>query len=138
MDANLRCSILFFLASAMYAQQDTGMITGQILDASGSAIPLATVLLVNTGTNVQTSVATNSDGLFVATPLRIGVYSITVGAKGFKKAVRDNIALRVQDRLRIDFRLEVGEVSESVEVTSEAPLLQSETSSLGQVIAVKP
>src|SRR5437867_963439 len=138
MDVNVRCTILLLLASAMYAQQDTGMITGQILDPTGSAIPLATVLLVNTGTNVQTSVSTNSDGLFVATPLRIGVYSITVEARGFKKSVRDNISLRVQDRLRIDFRLEVGEVSESVEVTSEAPLLQSETSSLGQVIATKP
>src|SRR3989442_5061989 len=137
MDVNIRCTILVLLASTMYAQQDTGMITGQVLDATGSAIPLATVLLVNTGTNVQTSVSPNSDGLFVATPLRIGVYSITVEAKGFKKSVRDNITLLVQDRLRIDFRLEVGEVSESVEVTAEAPLLQSETSSLGQVIATK-
>ena len=138
MNMRIPRALVFLLASAMYAQQDTGMITGQILDATGSAIPLATVLLVNTGTNVQTSVSTNTDGLFVATPLRIGVYAITVEAKGFKKAVHDNITLRVQDRLRIDFRLEVGEVSESVEVTSEAPLLQSETSSLGQVIVTKP
>jgi hypothetical protein len=138
MDINVRCALFFLLASSMGAQQDTGMITGQILDATGSAIPSATVLLVNTGTNAQTSVSTNSDGLFVAAPLRIGAYSITVEARGFKKSVRDNITLRVQDRLRIDFRLEVGEVSESVDVTSEAPLLQSETSSLGQVIATKP
>jgi len=129
---------LFLLACSLMAQQDTGMITGQVLDATGSAVPGATILLVNAGTNVRTSVVTNDDGLFVATPLRIGIYSITVEARGFKKSVRDDLALRVQDRLRVDFQLEVGEVSESVEVTSEAPLLQSETSSLGQVIATKP
>jgi hypothetical protein len=120
------------------AQQDTGMITGQVLDGSGSAIPAATVVLIQTDTNVRTTVNTNADGLFVATPMRIGTYSISVETRGFKKSVRDGVSLRVQDRLRIDFRLEIGELSESVTVTSEAPILQSETSSLGQVIATKP
>ncbi|MBI3682753.1 MAG: TonB-dependent receptor [Acidobacteria bacterium] len=120
------------------AQQDTGIITGLVTDATGSVIPSAAISLVNTGTNVRTTVATNADGLFVATPMRIGVYSITVEARGFKKSVRDGVTLRVQDRLRVDFQLEIGEVSESVEVTSQAPLLQSETSSIGQVIASKP
>jgi hypothetical protein len=132
------CIAVFLLSCRVNAQQDTGMITGQVMDATGSAIPSARVLLVNTGTNVQTSVLTNSDGLFVAAPLRIGVYAVTIEAKGFKKSVRDNIALRVQDRLPLDFQLEVGDVTESVQVVAEAPILQSETSSLGQVIAVKP
>jgi hypothetical protein len=129
---------VFSLATAIRAQQDTGMITGIVLDGTGSAVPGANVQLVNMATNVRTAVTTDSDGLFVATPLRIGVYSVSVEAKGFKKAVRDMVTLRVQDRLRVDFRLELGEVSESVSVTAEAPLLQSETSSLGQVIATKP
>jgi len=127
--------LLAFVGSA---QQDTGIITGQVTDATGSMIPSAAILLVNTATNVRTTVTTNADGLFVATPMRIGVYSITVEVRGFKKSVRDNVTLRVQDRLRVDFQLEIGEVTESVEVTSEAPLLQSETTSLGQVIATKP
>src|SRR5947207_132909 len=138
MRINTRCIVFLFLARVVSAQQDTGMITGQVLDATGSAIPSAKVLLVNTGTNGQTSVLTNNDGLFVAAPLRIGVYSVTVEVKGFKKAVRENITLRVQDRLPLDFRLEVGEVTEYVQVAAEAPILQSETSSLGQVIATKP
>ena len=134
-----RCTALGFLfAFLCSAQQDTGIITGQISDATGSVIPSATVVLVNTGSNVRTTVETNADGIFVATPMRIGVYSITVQAKGFKKSVREGVTLRVQDRLRVDFQLEVGEVTETVEVTAEAPLLQSETSSLGQVIATKP
>ena len=66
------CTVLLLLGCLLHAQQDTGMITGQVMDATGSAIPSARVLLVNTGTNVQTSVLTNSDGLFVAAPLRIG------------------------------------------------------------------
>lgn len=131
-------TIPFLFCAVGLAQQDTGMITGQVVDSSGSAVPSATVALVNSATNVKTTVNTNSDGLFVATPMRIGVYSISVEARGFKKSVRDNVGLRVQDRLRVDFQLEVGQISESVEVTSEAPILQSETSSLGQVIASKP
>mgnify|MGYP000204838074 CR=1 FL=1 len=114
------------------------MITGQVLDGTGSAIPLANVFLVHSGTNVRTAVSTNSEGLFVATPMRIGTYTISVEARGFKKAVRESVDLRVQDRLRIDFQMEVGNVTESVDVTAETPILQSETSSIGQVIATKP
>ena len=133
-----RLAIAISFAITLIAQQDTGMITGQILDATGSAIPAARVLLINTATNIRTTVITSSDGLFVAAPMRIGTYSITVEAHGFKKAVRENAILRLQDRLRFDFQLQVGEVTDSVEVTSEAPILQSETSSLGQVITTKP
>ena len=132
----ITASLLLFALCA-FGQQDTGMITGQVLDATASAVPAANVFLVHTGTSVRTTVSTNNDGLFVATPMRIGTYTVTVEARGFKKAVRDNISLRVQDRLRLDFQLEVGELTESVNVTAETPLLQSETSSLGQVISTK-
>ena len=131
-------TLFLLLVATVLAQQDTGMITGQVTDPSGSPVPSATIILVNVATNVLTKVVTSNDGLFVATPIRIGIYSIAVEVSGFKKTVRDGISLRVQDRLRVDFRLELGEVSESVSVTSEAPILQSETSSLGQVISTKP
>jgi hypothetical protein len=132
--------VAFFLVfgAICFAQQDTGIITGLVTDQSGSAVPNATVALLNVGTNTTTTVTTAENGLFVATPLRIGSYTITVEARGFKKSVRENILLRVQDRLRIDFGLEVGQLSETVEVTAVAPILQSETTSLGQVIATKP
>ena len=126
------------LAVSCYAQQDTGTITGVVADPSGSAIPKAAVRFLNTGTNTATTVITDSEGLFVATPLRIGNYAISVEAPGFKKTVREDVLLRVQDRLRVDFRLEVGQLNETIEVTTEAPLLQSETTSLGQVITTKP
>ena len=132
------CTIFFASAGVCFAQQDTGIITGVVTDRSGSAVPNATVALLNTGTNTSIRVTTDNDGLFVATPLRIGSYTIAVEARGFKKSVRENILLRVQDRLRIDFELEVGQLTETIEVTAGAPLLQSETTSLGQVMPTKP
>ena len=132
------CTISLMSAGLCLAQQDTGIITGVVTDQSGSAVPNASVSLLNTGTNTTTTVTTDNDGLFVATPLRIGPYTITIEARGFKKTVRENVLLRVQDRLRLDFSLEVGQLTETIEVNAEAPILQSETTSLGQVIATKP
>src|SRR5262249_32014678 len=124
-------------AIAAFPQQDTGMITGELTDASGSAVPGAIVTVTNRDTNVTVKVVSGSDGIFVPTPLPIGLYSVTAEAKGFKKALRDGIQLNVQDRLRVDFRLELGDVTQTVEITGEAPLLQSESTSLGQVIETK-
>jgi hypothetical protein len=134
---SLFCLALFSTA-ACFAQQDTGIITGVVTDPSGSAIPSATVVLLNAGTNARTKVTTDDSGFFVATPLRIGTYTISIEAPGFKRSVQEDVVLRVQDRLRIDFKLEVGQLSDTIEVSAEAPLLQSETTSLGQVIATKP
>lgn len=131
-------SLLVLCGLGCFAQQDTGIITGVVTDPSGSAVPNATLSLLNTATNVTTTVATDNDGLFVATPLRIGTYTISVESRGFKKSVREGVALRVQDRLRVDFQLEVGQLTETIDIRAEAPLLQSETTSLGQVIATKP
>src|SRR5215510_733015 len=136
--SNVLLSTYLLCASICFAQQDTGIITGVITDPNGSPIPNAAVALLNTGTNASMTVNTDSNGLFVATPLRIGMYKISVEASGFKKSVRENILLRLQDRIRVDFRMEVGQVSETIEVSAKAPLLQSETTSLGQVIATKP
>ena len=133
-----RIFLTFTFCAGLFGQQDAASITGQVTDASGLAVANATVTVTNRDTNVSVRVATGQDGLYVATPLRIGVYKVDVEAKGFKKTVRDEIPLRVQDRLRVDFRLEVGDLTQTIEVTAEAPLLQSESTSLGQVIATRP
>src|SRR5262245_63911636 len=78
-------STYLLCASICFAQQDTGIITGVITDPSGSPIPNAAVVLLNTGTNASMTVNTASKGLFVATPLRIGVYTISVEVSGFNK-----------------------------------------------------
>ena len=82
------CTISLLSAGLCLAQQDTGIITGVVTDQSGSAVPNATVSLLNTGTNTTTTVTTDNDGLFVATPLRIGPYTISVEARGLKRPSR--------------------------------------------------
>src|SRR5262245_21136038 len=116
------------------AQVDTGAIVGTVKDKSGAVIPGATISVREMTTNTQSTFTADASGNYVATPLRIGAYAVSVEHAGFKKETREGIALRVQDRLRIDFEMEPGEVTESVVVTAEAPLVQSETSSLGEVI----
>lgn len=127
-------SALALLPASARAQVDSGSILGTIRDSSGGILPGATVTFTEVQTNASTAVTSNNSGDYTATPLRIGVYSVSVDVPGFKKETRSNIVLRVQDRLRIDFRLQPGDVTETVVVTGEAPLVQSETSSLGEVV----
>ena len=128
---------LLFALHSLLAQQDTGVITGQVLDESGAPIANASVEVKNTGTGIVSRVSTGQEGSYTTQPLRIGTYSVTVEAKGFKRAIREDLTLNVQDRLRVSFTLPVGDMQQSVEVVAEAPLLQSETSSLGQVVDTK-
>jgi hypothetical protein len=88
-------------------------------------------------TNISSSLSTDSSGSYVATLLPIGRYSVSVEAKGFKKSVRPDIQVNVEDRLRLDFRLQIGDIIDTVEVQSAAPLLQTDSSNLGQVVESK-
>ena len=78
--------------------------------------------------------ATNSDGLFRVPSLINGPYKVTVTAAGFKKQVRDGLTLRIGENLNVEVKLDVGAVTEAVEVTSALPLLETQTSSTGQVM----
>lgn len=111
---------------------------GRVLDASGATVPGAAITITNVLTNLRVTVNTDTNGDYIATPLRIGTYRLETEISGFKKTVQNGIVLRVQDRLRIDLLLEVGAVSERVEVTAVETLLQTQTSSLGQVFETRP
>ena len=129
-----RLAVLFgfwLLGPLLYAQQDTGTILGTVLDSTGAVVAGANVTVTNVLTNVKVTVTADSNGDFIATPLRIGTYRIEAEIAGFKKTVQDGIVLRVLDRLRIDLHLEVGAVTERVEVTGVETLLATQTSSLG-------
>ena len=123
-----------FLGSALFAQQDMGVITGVVTDPTGAAVPGARVTVTNRETNETRSVETAETGAYTIGPLRIGRYDVAVEKQGFKKAVWNDIELHAQDRVRADLRLEVGRLAESVSVTAEAPLLQAETSTLAKVV----
>jgi outer membrane receptor protein involved in Fe transport len=135
----LVCLMLALVAVpvGLFGQTDAATIVGTITDNSGAALSNATVTLVNVGTNAKTVIKTNADGNYVATPLKIGNYSVAVEVQGFKEIKRTGIVLQVQDRLRVDFTMQVGSVAEQVTVTGAPPLLQSESSALGDVIESK-
>ena len=116
------------------AQEFRGSITGRVVDNNGAAVANAAVTVTNGATNASSSTTTNGDGDYTALYLIPGSYAVTVEAAGFKKSTRRNIEIRVGDKLQIDLQLEVGNVSDTVNVTSDAPLLETNTASAGQVI----
>jgi hypothetical protein len=126
--------LLAFTLSAPLCFAQTGSITGTIKDASGAVLPGAAVTVTNIGTNAQRNTVTDERGDYNVTLLPVGVYRIQAEVQGFKTGLAENIMVNVNDKLRIDFTLQIGEVTERVVVTSAAPLVQSETSAVGDVV----
>jgi hypothetical protein len=116
------------------AQAITGDITGTVKDQSGGAIPGATVVVRNVGTNATLEVLTDRTGVYVAPLLPIGDYEVTVELEGFKKFVRSGLRLSVNDRLRIDVTLEAGTIQETITVVAESPVVKTETSEISTLI----
>ena len=131
-------AVLIALASiipAAFGQIGTSTITGRVTDASGAVIPKVSVTVVQVGTNFTFNATTNDEGLYRVLSLNPGMYRITSEAPGFKRSVRDEVELRTGDTLAVDFVLQVGSVSESVEVTGAASLLETETSATGTLVS---
>jgi hypothetical protein len=134
----LLCLLLLWVTlPAVFAQVDTGTIAGSVRDSQGAGVPAATVTFVETGTNTTIKTQTNGSGDYASPPLRPGSYKITAVAPGFKTETRGTLVVQVQDRLRQDFSMAVGSVSENIEVTAETPTIQTDTSSLGEVVSTK-
>jgi Carboxypeptidase regulatory-like domain/TonB dependent receptor len=127
-------SVCLFFSVAAWAQKDAGSIVGTVKDQTGAIVAHAKVTVsdVERGTHIETS--TNDSGEYVASPLPVGRYTVSVEHAGFKRAVTVPVSLDVQQRIAMDVTLQVGQISESVEVTGVAPLLETETSELGQVV----
>jgi hypothetical protein len=106
---------------------NTGEIKGTVTDASGAVVDKVTVTIVNTDTGVKTVSVTNSSGIYDVPSVPTGSYIITFSKPGFKDLVRKGITLQIQT-IAVDAALQVGSASETVTVTAEAPLLQTETS----------
>ena len=127
-------AFLFASIAALQAQVESGKVVGTVKDASGAIVPSATVTVTETQTNVVRKTTTDSQGEFVATELKPGTYTVAVEREGFKTAMQTAFKLDVNQVVRVDFALEVGSVSEQVIVTAAEPLVESETSSIGQVV----
>lgn len=135
-------STLKLLAAATFvvpllAQFEYGEVLGTVRDASGGVVSGAQVRVQSDATKVERTTQTNEEGVYSFAGLRIGSYTLRVEQQGFKAAQANVPALRVGDRLRIDITLETGTISEQVTVVGDAsPLLETETSSRGQVIGL--
>src|SRR5258706_738677 len=116
------------------AQTAYGTVNGSVTDASGAAIADAQVTLTNLGTSEKRTQSTGNEGFYSFVNLNPGRYKIDVEKPGFKRITRPEVVVDVQQTVRIDLAMQVGDVSQSIEVTGETPLLQPETSSLGQVV----
>jgi len=130
----LFCVIFVFVTLPLWAQESRGTIHGIVSDPSGALIPGAEVKVKNVDMGTVATATTNEAGQYEVPYLLPGIYDVTVQAQGFKAAVRRGIQLRVADRLELDFALELGEVTQSVVVTAETPLLDTSNANLGMVL----
>ncbi|MBI3682113.1 MAG: TonB-dependent receptor [Acidobacteria bacterium] len=127
--------LLVCLASVVSAQIGTSTITGRVTDSTGAVVPNVQVTIVQTGTNFTSTAVTNSEGIYRVPSLQPGEFRVSFEAAGFKKAVREDVELRTGDTLAVDMTLQVGNVSESIEVTGATQLLETETSATGTVVS---
>jgi hypothetical protein len=123
-----------FAANLCRAQDARGSISGRVMDPLGAVIPQASVAVTNVDTNLVSRTATNDTGYFEANLLNPGRYGIAVEAQGFRKSLRSGIELSVASRVNLEIQMEVGDVSQSIEVKAEAPLLDTASASGGRVI----
>jgi hypothetical protein len=127
-------SLFLLFSSSSYAQTVTGTILGTIRDPSGAVLPRVNIVVTNVETNITSSFVTDDTGGYVVPLLKPGTYRVKASHPGFKTTVHDGVILTVEQKARVDITLDVGQVTESVEVTANAPLISTDSASVGQVI----
>src|SRR2546425_10292073 len=119
---------------AAFGQSFRGTILGTVRDTTGAVVPGATITVTNVATNVSRTAVTNETGDFVIPEPTVGSYSVTASVAGFKKEVLTGLDLNVDQRLRADVRMEVGNIAETIQVTTDTPLIASDSATVGTVI----
>lgn len=117
-----------------WGQTEKGSIVGTVVDESGGVIPNVTVVVTNLGNKTTQTTTTNSQGIYNVPFLNPGNYEVSVSTSGFSKTVVNDVVVSVGSRESVNITLKVGEVNETVQVTNESPLLQTENANIGQVI----
>src|SRR6516225_4569988 len=120
-----------------WGQAVRATLVGRVTDQTGAVVPGTKLTLVNNGTNETHSVVVGDNAEFVFTQLAPGQYTLTTEHEGFRKDVRSGVVLEVGQEARIDVALQVGALSEQVEVTAEAALISSESAAIGNVVDQK-
>ena len=127
----------FALASGLFAQNERGNVTGVVTDSTGAVVPNVSVVLTNLATNIPERVTTTSSGEYNAPNLSPGAYRIEIAATGFKRFVEGGVVISAGSTARIDARLEVGSVGESIEVTASVAQLQTENAKISTAVQNK-
>ena len=122
------------IAAPVFGQQGRGTISGTVTDPTGAGVPGAWVTVINTGTNFTFRTSTRDSGSFVAPAMPVGDYNVTVEKQGFRKVLRSGITLQVDQNAVIDARLDVGSTAETIEVSAEAPLVETGSATIGKVV----
>src|SRR6266849_4978936 len=125
------------LSLSSWSQSTAGRVLGTVSDLSGAAVAGATVVVTDLQRGTSRSITTGEDGTYVAPDLQPGTYKIHVESKGFKSIERPNVLIEVATDVRADFTLQPGQVSETVIVTDEVPLVNTTSSTLGGTLSNK-
>ena len=130
---------LYFLLLCLtgWSQQNTGSMTGLVTDPNGAVIPGARIVATHLPTGQEFVANSTEAGLYVYGSLPVGPYSLTVEKAGFKKLTRTNLEIRIAQRQVLDLALEVGDVQQTVQVTAEAPLLETTSTMRGQNVSTQ-
>jgi len=126
--------VSLFCSAPLIAQKDAASLEGRVVDSRGAVVSDAAVTAVNVDTSLTYKAQSNANGEWAISPVRIGTYRIQITATGFKSSIEGPLTLDVQQRQRVDVALEPGAVSENVVVNATSPLIQTDSSELGQVI----
>jgi outer membrane receptor protein involved in Fe transport len=125
------------IPSTASAQAVTGTLLGNVTDTSGAAVPGATVTATEVQTNISRTAVSNEAGYFIFASLQNGTYAVDAELTGFKKVVRQNIKVDVNTTIRVDLKLEVGQLTEAVTVSAETPMLQTDRTDTGRILESK-
>ena len=131
----LLLAIALLLPVSAFAQTGAGSLTGIVGDQSGAAVPGAAVTATNQATNVNYTAVSNDAGNYTVTALPVGIYVVKAELSGFKTAATPPIQVEALQTVRVDFKLELGAIEETVVVVGTSPLLQTETATVGEVIS---
>ena len=137
MSRTLRLGAFFLAILAvfpLFSQTYTGSIAGRVTDASGAAVPEVAIAVTDVNTNAVTRTITNSVGDYLVSFLKPGTYTVTFSKSGFKEQVQQGLALQINQQLRIDAGMQVGAVSDKVEVSASAELINYTSPEIGHVV----
>jgi hypothetical protein len=140
--SHILCAVIVTVAvvaapSMAWGQAVTGTLLGNITDSSGAALPGVTVTATEVQTNISRTVVSNETGYYIFSSLLNGTYAVSAEVQGFKKVIRENIRVDVNTTVRVDLTLELGQLSETITVAGESPVLQTDRTDTGRIIESK-